>query len=203
MIFDILAIAFVVLFSLYMMKKGGIKAILSLASLALAVIIGAMCYPVLTEAVYATDLPKGVEEAVEKSIREKGEEAGLEAIDAMPDFVRNSITIDEEAALEKVLDDVSDEIARLVINVINFVLVVIVTKIILAFLISFLNITAKLPVIRQIDQVIGLGCGIVISFTMLWLAVAAAGVAAASNVTVANAIEGSHAVSIMSNIAPF
>ncbi len=203
MIFDIAAIVFVVLFSMYMMKKGGVKAILSLVSFVLAIIIATFCYPVLTEAVYATDLPASVENAIGDVLHEKGEEVGIEAIDAMPDFVRNSIEIDEEEVLDKMLDKATKDIARLVINVINFILVVIITKIVLAFLIGALDITTKLPVIHQLNSLVGLIGGVVISLGLVWLAVCAAGVVAASNPTVAEAVDGSWVVTIMSNIAPF
>lgn len=203
MIFDIAAIVFVVLFSMYMMKKGGVKAILSLVSFVLAIIIATLCYPVLTEAVYATDLPASVENAIGDVLHEKGEEVGIEAIDAMPDFVRNSIEIDEEEVLDKMLDKATKDIARLVINVINFILVVIITKIVLAFLIGALDITTKLPVIHQLNSLVGLIGGVVISLGLVWLAVCAAGVVAASNPTVAEAVDGSWVVTIMSNIAPF
>ncbi|MBQ7875980.1 MAG: CvpA family protein [Clostridia bacterium] len=203
MFFDIAAIIFVVLFSLYMMKKGGVKAILSLVSFVLAIIIATLCYPVLTEAVYATDLPMSVESAIGDVLHEKGEEAGIEAIDAMPDFVRNSIEIDEEEALDEMIDKATKDISRLVINVINFILVVIITKIILAFLIGALNITTKLPVIHQLNSLVGLLGGVVISLGLVWLTVCAVGVVAASNPTVAEFVKGSYVVSIMSNIAPF
>lgn len=203
MIFDILAIIFVVLFSLYMMKKGGVKAVLSLVSIILSIIIATLCYGVITDALYTTSLPASVESEIGDVLHEKGEKAGIEAIDALPDFVRNSIEIDEDEVLDKIIDKATKDISRLVINVISFILVVIISRIILAFLVGALNITTKLPLIHQLNALVGLCGGIVISMVIVWLAVCVSGVVAASNPTVAEFVDGSIVVEIMSNIAPF
>lgn len=203
MVFDIAALVFIVVFSFFMMKKGGVRAILSLTSLILSIIIASFVYPVLTEAVYKTPLPENVEEIVSEVLVEKGEAASWEAALAMPDFVRNALGIEAEETIAEIAEDITAKITKVVISVIIFLLVVVVTKFLLAFLIGALDIVTKLPVIHQINSMLGLGAGIVMSLVIVWALVAAAGVLAASNVTVAAWIEGSQVVSAMSNISPF
>lgn len=206
MIFDISAIVFAVLFSLYMMKKGGVKAILSLSSFFLSVIIASMAYPVVTEVLYSTPVCDYVEKSVEEALRERGDEATLDAldsIDAMPDFVRNSIEIQKNDTYEKIIRKATEDISRIILKVISFIAVVIVTKVILAILISMLNLTAKMPGIRQINSIVGLCGGVVISLVVVWLAVFVTGALSASNSTVADIVKDSHVVAFFGETAPF
>ena len=66
-----------------------------------------------------------------------------------------------------------------------------------------MNFVTKLPLIHEIDSLVGFGCGLAISLIVVWLAVLLLGVLSSSNEVVAEWIEGSRAVGIMSNITPF
>lgn len=205
MIFDIVSIVFVVLFSAVMMKKGGMKALLSLCSFVLSVVVASLAYPVLSDALYATALPENVEAAVMKMLEGDTDEVTDEKMEKIPDFVKNAINIEEEAnnLHDKIMSDIAKQIARVVINASVFILAVIVTKLVLALLSGAVGVTAKLPVIKQLNGIVGLGCGAVTGIAVVWIAVAALSVAGTSNTAAAELLEGSHVAAIMSNIAPF
>ncbi|MBQ6795416.1 MAG: CvpA family protein [Clostridia bacterium] len=205
MVFDIAALSFVLIFSFIMMKRGGMRALMSLGGFVLSIVVASMLYPYLTEWVYETPLPENLEEIVREHIKvdNKEEEAEMESIDALPDFVREAFLETAETAVESFSDTFAKTITRLIINIIVFVLLIVVTKLIISLLSGAVNFVTKLPLIHEIDSLVGFGCGLAISLIVVWLAVLLLGVLSSSNEVVAEWIEGSRAVGIMSNITPF
>lgn len=204
MVFDIAALSFVLIFSFIMMKRGGMKALLSLGGFVLSIVVASMLYPYLTEWVYETPLPENLEEIVREAVKmEDSEEAKMENIDALPDFVREAFLETAETAVESFSDTFAKTVTRLIINIIVFVLLIAVTKLIVSLLSGAVNVIGKLPLIHEINALVGFGCGLAISLAVVWLAAMLSSVLSASSETVAGWIEGSYAVGIMSNITPF
>ena len=205
MVFDIAALSFVLIFSFIMMKRGGMRALMSLGGFVLSIVVASMLYPYLTEWVYETPLPENLEEIVREHIKvgNTEEEAEMESIDALPDFVREAFLETAETAVESFSDTFAKTITRLIINIIVFVLLIAATKLIISLLSGMVNVITELPLIHEIDSLVGFGCGLAISLTIVWLAVLLIGVLSTSNEAVAEWIEGSYAVGIMSNITPF
>ncbi len=203
MVFDIAALAFTVIFSLIMMKRGGMRALLSLGSFILSIVVASMLYPVLTEAVYKTPLPENLEEIVKEALvtEESGED--MEAFDALPGFMKNIIEDTQSTVMESVSRTLAQTVTRFLINIIIFVLLVVATKLIISLLSGAMNIVTKLPVLHELNSLTGLVCGLAVSLVVVWIAVMATGAVATSNRTVAAWIENSYAVDIMSNISPF
>ncbi|MBQ8003333.1 MAG: CvpA family protein [Clostridia bacterium] len=204
MIFDIAALIFTLTVSLVMMRRGGMKAIFSLGGLVLSIIVASLLYPVLTDMVYETALPENLEAIVRETIAPDNEpQDENEAIDALPDFMQSAIRTAENEAAEAITTSLSAAVTRVIINIIIFVLLIVVTKLTIAVASRILELATKLPVLKELNAVVGLGCGIVISFVIVWIAVAFTGAVASSNESVSAWIEDSYTVDIMSNINPF
>lgn len=203
MVFDIAALAFILIFSLIMMKRGGMKAILSLGGFALSIIVASMLYPTLTDVVYKTPLPENLEEIVKEAIVIEGSESEMEAVDALPDFMKNALTETREEAVESITRSLAEVVTRLIINIIIFVLLIVVTKVCISLLSGALNLVTKLPVLHELNALTGFLCGLAISLVIVWLAVALTGALATSNELVAQWIKDSYVVSLLSNISPF
>lgn len=202
MIIDIIAAAFVVLFSCYMMRKGGVKAVLSLVSMVLAIIVAFSIYPVVSEYVYDTPLFDMIKENVGETIAANGGDAFFEAVDAMPDFLQKIMGIEPEVQ-EGTMDSISSNVATVAINIITFVLVLIATKLLLALISWALNLVTKLPALKQINAFAGFLCGVIVSVAILWVAVQVMGVVSTSNAELAKVMSESYTVEIMSGISPF
>lgn len=200
MIFDIAAAVFVVVFSVYMMKKGAVKAVLSLVSFLLSVIIASSCYPVMTQKLYDTPLYEAIKEKVTQQMSEKSEEDELDSIDAMPNFVRDSVLTDIDGAIDSVKQKIAENIANLILKAICFVLAVIATKIILTILIACLDVVTKLPGIRQLNGLIGLCSGVVVSLLVVWIASCVISVGATGNEKCKSIAEESQVIGVMSNV---
>ena len=204
MIFDIAALIFTLTVSLVMMRRGGMKAIFSLGGLVLSIIVASLLYPVLTDMVYETALPENLEAIVRETIAPDNEpQDENEAIEALPDFMQSAIRTAENEAAEAITTSLSAAVTRVIINIIIFVLLIVVTKLTIAVASRILELATKLPVLKELNAVVGLGCGIVISFVIVWIAVAFTGAVASSNESVSAWIEDSYTVDIMSNINPF
>lgn len=203
MIFDIVALTFVLVLSLVMMHRGGMKAMFSFGGLILSVIVASLLYPVLTDAVYSTPLPENLEAIVRESVTPDIQIGDSEAIDALPDFLKSAIDTVEEGAAETVATSLSAMITKVIINIVVFVLLIIVTKIVIAIASGAMELVAKLPVLKELNSLVGFVCGLCMSMVIVWIAVALTGAFAASNETVAAWIENSYTVGIMSNINPF
>ncbi len=202
MVFDIAVLAFVLIFSLIMMKRGGMRALLSLGSFVLSIVVASTLYPALTDMVYKTPLPENLEAIVGETIVIDGNDE-MEAFDALPDFIKDALEETRGTAVESITRSLAKTVTRLIINIIIFVLLIIATKIVISLLSGALNVVTKLPVIHELNALVGFGCGLAISLVIVWIAVMLTGVVAASNETVAGWIEGSYSVNIMSNISPF
>lgn len=203
MVFDIAALAFVLVFSLVMMKRGGMKAILSLGGFVLSIVIASMLYPALTDMVYETPLPENLEKIVSETIIIEGDETELETIDTLPDFIKSALTETTETAVEGITRSLAEVVTRLIINIIIFVLLIVVTKACISLLSGVVNLVTKLPVLHELNALVGFLCGLAISFVIVWIAVALTGALASTSVLVAQWIKDSYVVSIFSNISPF
>ncbi len=201
MIFDIVAVVFAVVLSLVMMKKGGVKAALSLGSLVLSVFTASLIYPVITDAVYKTPLDENVETIVREAIAVENESSAAESFDSLPDFIKNVADIAENAVAEQITDAIAVAVTRVIINVVIFILLIIITKIVLAVLSGTIGILVKLPVLHQLNSLVGLCCGAATSLVVIYLAVILVSSLAAGNPTVAGWIENSRIVEFMSNTA--
>lgn len=203
MFFDIAALAFILIFSLIMMKKGGMSAILSLGGFVLSIVVASMLYPALTDIVYETPLPENLEEIVSSVIVIDGDIQGSESFEALPEVFKKALEDTQGSAVENITVSLAKTVTRLIINIIIFVLLIVVTKLVISLLSGAINLVTKLPVLHELNALVGFLCGLAISLVIVWLACLSAGVLAASNETVAQWIQDSCVMSIMSNINPF
>lgn len=203
MVFDIATLAFVLIFSLIMMKRGGMSAILSLGGFVLSIVVASMLYPALTDVVYTTPLPENLEAIVDEAIVLDGSDTDMEAFDALPDFIKNALEETKNTAVESITRSLAEAVTRLIINIVIFVLLIVITKLVISLLSGALNLVTKLPVIHELNSLVGFLCGLGVSLVIVWIVVMLAGLVSASNETVAAWLENSYAVSIMSSISPF
>lgn len=203
MFFDIAALAFTVIFSLVMMKRGGMRAIMSLGSVILSVIVASSLYTAVGDFVYTTPLPENLEKIVSETIVVDADEESIASLDALPDFIKKAIEETGSSAMESITKSLSQSVTRIIINIITFVLLIVVTKIIISLLTRILELAVKLPVLSELNALVGLLCGLAISLVVVWIAVALTGAIGASNETVALWVKDSRVAEIMSNVTPF
>ncbi len=199
MIFDICAIGFVVLFSLVMMKKGGVRAILTLVSLILSLVVASVIAPAISVAMCNTATADSLEEVVYDVLIEQSANAEGE----IPPVILSALDMAEEDIIGDVTKAVAEAICSVVIAVSVYVLVVIISNILFSLIVSVLDLATKLPVIHQMNAIVGLLCGLAASVVIVWIVSSFMGAVAASNNEVANIVAGSIVMKIMGVVAPF
>lgn len=204
MYFDILALIFSIILTLIMMKRGGVRAIVSLCSLVISIVIAMNLYPVLTDVVYQTPLPENIEKTVSAAIAEKyGETFDLEALDAMPEFIQEAALGSVSGKVQDMTDALSEAVTKTIVQALLFLAVVVLTKILLAFLVKSLDLIVKLPIIKQFNALTGILCGIGMSFIIIWIAAMVLGVMSASNQAAADFVKDSYVTAVMNGISIF
>ncbi len=208
MIIDVLSLIFVFLFAVFAMKKGAASAVLKLSSVVISLFVAALIYPYVTDAVYLTPIPEKVSDAVEERLisnaqDENGYQNAYDSIDAMPDFIRKSVEKPVQNAAESVMRALADSITRVILNIIVFAVLAAATKLIIMLLTGALKLSMKLPVLKQCNSFIGMLCGLLAGIMILWPVSALLSAAAVSNTALAQQVNSSYVVAIMSVIAPF
>lgn len=205
MIIDILSAIFVFLFAAFAMKKGAASAIMKLSSIVLSIFVSAIIYPYVTDFVYLTPIPEKVSGIVEERLLEKEAEEteDYSSIDAMPDFIRNSVEETLTDATNSVRRSVADSITRVILNIVVFAVLVAATKLIIMLLTGALKLSMKLPVLKQCNSFIGMLCGLLAGLVILLPISALLSALAVSNDAVASQVDKSYVVAIMSLISPF
>ncbi|MBR5535354.1 MAG: CvpA family protein [Clostridia bacterium] len=203
MVFDIVCVSFILIFSLVMMKRGGMRAILSLGSVVLSVIVASSLYPQVGDFIYTTPLPENLEKIVSENIVVEANPEDFEAIDALPDFIKKAIGEAGTGAVESITQSLAETVTRVIINIITFILLIAATKIIISLMTRVLETVVKLPVLSEINALTGFLCGLAVSLVIVWIAVALTGAIGASNQTVAAWVENSRVADVMSSITPF
>ncbi len=181
----IVVIAIVTVLGVVGYRKGLIKMVFSLVSTIAALVIAALLSPVVAgvmkgneEIVAFIDEKVGVlvdftsEEAAEKA---ESEQESLIARLPLPETIKESLL--ENNTVETYLDlqvenfegYVRRQIANVVINAIAFVITLVIAIIALWFLCNALNLLAKLPLLRQINQVTGLAAGLAEGVLLVWI----------------------------------
>lgn len=203
MLFDIAAVAFILLVSLYMMKKGGAKAILSLFSLVLSIAVAMGMYPHVSEFLYETPFPEAIESSIEGILVEKSLETVTDVATEMPDFIANHVLMTLSGDAEEIAREMANSITKTVVDIITFVLVLIVTRLILWLLSGILNLLTKIPLVKQANALVGFLCGAGVGYLIVCVAVYVLSAFAVGNETLAGFMDGSYMVGIITNTSHF
>lgn len=203
MIIDILSAIFVFLFAVFSMRKGAAGAVLKLSSAVLSVLIALFIYPTVSKIVYLTPLPDKISDGVESRLTEQNDAAGMESIDAMPDFIKKNIAPAADEAVSSVTRALADSVAEIIINIVVFAVLFAAVKIIIMLLTGALNLSMKLPVLKQCNSLLGMICGILASLVLLWPVSALLSALSVSHEALASQVNSSYVVAIMSLAAPF
>lgn len=167
------------------MKKGFIKMVFSLVSTIAALLIAVIFSPVAAGIMKNNEAIVGFfDEKISAFIDFSSEEAGVtkeseqrSLIDKLPlpETIKESLlennTKDNYISMqaENFEQYVCRQITNVIINSIAFVITLIVAIIALALICNALNLLAKLPLLRQINAVAGLGAGIAEGVLLVWI----------------------------------
>lgn len=177
-IVDIIVIGLVILAGFLGYKKGFIKTGFGFVSFFIALIITIMFYkpvmtiikentgfePWLTEYLYNLDLTGEKDNA--KQPAENISEEGEEYIDNLPSTIVELIGLDE--IKENAKNIIVQKIVDFAVKLLAIVIVYIVARITLAIIVLVLDLIAKLPILKQFNEILGLVMGIVLGLIRIY-----------------------------------
>lgn len=166
-------------------KKGLIKMVFSLASTVAALLLAMLFSPVVSGMLKSNEgivtffdekIGALVDFTPEEAVQEtESEQASL--IDALPlpktfkDSLLKNNTVEQYISMqaENFEQYVCRQITNVILNAIGFVVTLIVAIIALALLCNALNLLAKLPLLRQINEAAGLAAGVGEGILLVWI----------------------------------
>lgn len=168
MYLDIAVALTVLCLTLWGFKAGFSRAVVGLLSAVISIAIGALLYQPLCGAVYKTDLPKKAEKAILSSMGEGAVELDWPAL---PNFARETVQGAASAAAEKTREAAAAGLAKIAISILCFLAVIAAAKFGVRILCSAIDLVARLPVLRQLNMLLGgafgFAGGVVLSYVFL------------------------------------
>lgn len=176
----VMLIMLIAIFSGY--KKGFIKTSFGVLSFFIAIAITFMFYkPVmgmleekttirewLTEYLYSIDLnEKTLEDGESGEVLVVATESGDSYIDKLPQSVVDMIGLEE--AKENAKTVVVQKIVDFVVKLLAIIIVYMVAKILLAIVVLVLDSIASLPVLKQFNELLGLGLGAILGLIQVYV----------------------------------
>ena len=146
---DIILIA-VIIISIYIgAKRGLVRTLFTTLSTFISLILTALIYTPFSKALYNSPFGSYIKELTLSFFAEKF----------------------QNTPQHPMINHAAETSSVLIVNIVSFVLVIIVIRIFLAFLFSILNITAKLPVIKQFNSILGMVIGAVGGILISYIAI--------------------------------
>ncbi len=165
---DVIVILIVLVFGLLGYKKGFIKTAFGMASFFVAIILAFSLYkPVgytisvnteIDEWIYNTIAGK-VEEKESMNIENKSDVSSIgEAIKNLPENMKEQIGLDEVKDHAK--SAIAESVTEVALNIIAFVGIYVIARVLLAVLCFVLDKLMLLPVLKQLNEILGLMMGL-------------------------------------------
>ena len=183
-------------------KKGLAKCLLKLLTSVLAIIVAIVLYkPIMNFVVDNTTIDDNIELSIEKTINQNKDENNSEIINedsGLPDpvvkYVNTNLKESVDTQKDKAVKEVSSNAAKLIVAVGCIIIVYIISKILLRLATIILDVFAKLPVLKQFNELGGIIYGILEGLVVILIILTLISVITPliGNYTISNLIEQSY-----------
>ena len=187
---DFAVIAIIIIFIVICFKKGFILSVLDIGSMFITFIITLKYYPAVSNILVKTKLFDSIAASISKSLSSNALVSGALAVNAqtsvseavrntlpLPVFAKDQVVkmipnLNDIVPMSSIVNSVSSSLAKLVISAISILLLFIIVRFILMLVTMIIRKITKLPVIKQIDKLLGIGVGVLEGFLMVYIAMA-------------------------------
>ena len=146
---DIALVLIIALFMILGSKKGLIRTLVGAASTLVSLVLSMLLYRPVSQALYNSSFG-----------------------DSVRAYVHELLTKNVHGGAQMLINDAAVEAAAiLIMNVISFVAVILIVKIIVMLFASIANITAKLPVLKQANSLLGMAAGALSGIIVCYIAI--------------------------------
>lgn len=168
-------------------KRGLIRELFSLCSLIITILFVAWTTPYISKLIKEnTQIYQGIETRCEEWIREKTqeeieektqedtgvlEEYGIQLPKALEETLSQKVQEGSDSILEAsgAYTAMAERLAQLAVDGIAFFVSLIVCAILLHFIGGFVGIVSRIPILKGINRVLGLGAGLIQGLVIVWL----------------------------------
>ena len=140
-------------FALLGFKKGFVRSVVGILSLAASAVLAWLLYPVVSDILTSLGIKMALTENIQGSLGEYIGGGG--ELSMLPQGIRAAI----ESGRAELISSAADTAAQIALNIIAFIAVLIVSRIIIWLAVRLLNIIAKLPVIGLFNRAAGMLLG--------------------------------------------
>lgn len=144
---DIILVVVLLIFVRIGAKKGLIRTLFGAISTLLSLFLTALIYHPFSQILHNSAVGDYVRKLVEKSFEQKI----------------------QEGAIIPLLDKATESASIIIINIISFIVIIIATRLILSILSRVLDIASKLPLIKQLNSILGMIAGSVSGFLLCYI----------------------------------
>lgn len=179
---DVIVVAIVVLFALLGLRKGFIKSLAGFVGSILALILALTIARFAAEFVFNTWIKDSLIQTVSDALAENGANTAQGVLDALPDYLTSIFgwAGGQSQSLESALNSSSNAVSSTIINVlspaiINLLMIVlaivlfILLMIVIRLIIRLLDRIVQVPVLKQVNGILGFLFGIGKGVIIAWL----------------------------------
>ena len=176
-IIDIVVVAFIVL-SIWMgYKRGLIDCLVKIASFAIAIVLAVvLCVPVGTFITETTQIDETISQTIEEALASNIEEDAVVEGSNMPEVITDYIADQIKSATAETQDaiakEVSGKVTTTIINGIAFLGIFLVARFALFFFRKLADLFAKIPLIKQVNELGGVAYGALRGIFVVYLVLA-------------------------------
>ena len=176
MLIDILVVAVVAVCIINCFKKGfAISLFNSLSSITSIVIIAFFCKPFVAF-VKASDLGVKLSDSIQKYVEKELLAQSTQAIESsnMPTFIKGFM-YQQTDSVSAAAGVITDKIFGVLVTVVAFLALVLIIKLVIGFVPKILKFIMKLPLLHQVDKLLGIAVGVLLGSVWSVVAIYVAG----------------------------
>ncbi len=189
---DIFFVVFAVIIVAVSAKRGFIKNAMKLITFVLSVIVAVTLTPMFSGYIAENWIEENVNEYVCDQVISLSQRGGADTFDIaslfneeQEDFMAllsrfgvdaeqlaegyRSITEGTEATVKELADKIADAVVHALASVIAFLIIFVAALIVLSLISLLLGLAAKLPVLKQINALLGFVCGVIIAVAFVYV----------------------------------
>lgn len=166
---DIVVVLIIVLFAVYGWRRGFMRSIIGLLSLAASIVLAYILRPIISDLLNASPLHN----IVLGSISERLNSSAAEKAALLPKTIQSAV----ESGTNALTSGMAAQLTGFVINIISFILVLAAARLIILVAARILKTASKLPVIGLIDKAAGMFVGVVKAVVIVYVVLAIIGAA--------------------------
>lgn len=166
---DIVVVLIIVLFAVYGWRRGFMRSVIGLLSLAASIVLAYILRPIISDLLNASPLHN----IVLGSISERLNSSAAEKAALLPKAIQSAA----ESGTNALTSGMAAQLTGFVINIISFILVLAAARLIILVAARILKTASKLPVIGLIDKAAGMFVGVVKAVVIVYVVLAIIGAA--------------------------